>query len=80
MKRQGKARLINQMMKDDSKLFHKSSHRLSCQFDLAELFVTQEQGLPFAPSQGLRILHCCAVHIFQFRFAYLIMCSHKFGK
>ena len=35
-------KIDNQMMKYDGKLFHESSHRLSCQFDLAGLSVTQE--------------------------------------
>ena len=35
-------KIDNQMMKYDGKLFHESSHRLSNQFDLAGLFVTQE--------------------------------------
>ena len=44
---QDRARLINEMMKYDDKLFDKSRHRLSSKFDLAELFVTQERGFPF---------------------------------
>ena len=78
LNRQDRARLINQMIKYDGKLFDRSSHRLSCQFDLAGLFVTQERGFPFCSIAGDSESWTGAVHVFELGFAYLIMCSHKY--
>ena len=75
MNRQNGARLINQMMKYDGKLFHKSSHRLSCQF--GRVVCNTRTRLSFLlHRRELRILHCYAVHVFEVGFAYLIMFSH----
>ena len=45
-------KIHNQMMKYDGKLYHESSHGLSCQFDLAGLFVTQERVFPLCSITG----------------------------
>ena len=76
---QDRARFISQMMKYEGKLFHKSSHTLSCQFD--RVFCNTRTKLSFLlHRKGLRMLCCCAGYVFELVFAYLVIFSHKYGK
>ena len=67
---QDRARFINQRMKYEGKLFHKSSHRLTCQF--GRVICNTRKKLSFLlHRKELRMLCCCAVHVCELMFAYL---------
>ena len=72
----GQERLINQMTKYDGKLFHQSSNPLSCQFGRVVCRTRKKLSFLILPRE-LRMLRCCAAHVFVLVVAYLAMCSHK---
>ena len=79
MNRVNGARLINHMMKCDRKLFHKSSHRLLCQF--GRIVCNVGRRLSFSlHCMGFSVLSCCTVHVSELVLEYLTIFSYIFGK